>query len=156
MKKIVILILVLIPVILIGGIFTEYYLVKKGITSKGTTSNPPLSETPPKVTLPTTLYNLAGSIKNLDKDSLTLEANIPFIDEKGEPISRIETRTAKITALTKFSRLAFVETESGKRVPKETTITFNDLKIGNFVEVIALEDISHAEEFEASQIRILP
>jgi len=120
---------------------------------------PPELKTPEKVQkiiLPKTLYNLAGIIQEIETDSLTFEARIPQLDDKGEPIEKTETRKALITPVTKFTRLTFIETEDPKRrVPQETEIAFKDLKIGYYIEAISNQDISQREEFEVIQIRVL-
>ena len=112
---------------------------------------------PPKITLPKIIYNLAGTVKNFDKKSITFEASIPQLDEKGEAITKIEIRTALIAPTTKFTRLSFVtQPETDRQTPLEISITFQDIKIGDYIEVISNQDISQKDEFEATLIRILP
>ncbi len=117
----------------------------------------PKKEEPPKVTLPKVLYNLAGPIQKLEKNSLILEANIPQLNEQGQLTPKIESRKVLITAKTKFSRLIFVAQEGkNQKTPQETNISFNDLNLKDYIEVISNQDISQAQEFEATQIRVLP
>lgn len=118
----------------------------------------PPKETPeeePKIILPTILYNLSGTIKKLEKDSLSFEAKLTQLDEKGQLIEKMEIRKAIITSTTKFNRLTFVEAEPGRKTIKESPIAFKDLKMGDYIEAVSNQDISHAEEFEATLIRIL-
>lgn len=111
----------------------------------------------PEITLPKILYNLAGPVKNFDKKSITFEASIPQLDEKGEAIAKIEIRKALITSATKFTHLTFVaQPGTNSQTPLETSITFQDIKIGDYIEIISNQDISQKEEFEATQIRVLP
>ncbi|MBZ9578501.1 hypothetical protein KJA14_01480 [Patescibacteria group bacterium] len=149
MKKIIVISLVLIFIILIA-----LTLVLKP-------KAPPKAEISPEVpeiTQPKVLYNLAGSIEKIEflKDSLVLEATIIQIDETGQPIQKTEIRKVIVTPFTKFSHLTFVETEPNRRTPQEASITFKDLKTGDYIEVVSNQDISQAEEFEAIKIRVLP
>ncbi|KPJ57233.1 hypothetical protein AMJ49_01315 [Parcubacteria bacterium DG_74_2] len=152
MKKNTIVGLIVVFIILIGLISLKLILFKKEAPG-------PEAETPqevPKITPPKVIYNLAGTITKIEKDTLSFEATIPQVDEAGQPITKTEMRKAIIAPLTKFTRLTFVETEPGRKTPKETQISFKDLKIGDYIEVISNQDISRAEEFEITQIRALP
>lgn len=157
MRKILIIGLVVVFLIFIGLISSyNYYISQKKVTP---TPTPVEKETPPetpKITLPKILYNLAGTIQKIDKGSLLFEATIPLLDEKGQPITKTETRKVMITPNTKFTRLTFVEVEPGRKTPQETLINFRNLKLEDYIEVISNRDISQAEEFEATQIRVLP
>jgi regulatory protein YycI of two-component signal transduction system YycFG len=110
-----------------------------------------------KITVPKVLYSLAGLVQKVEENSFTLEASIPQIDASGNPVQKKEIRTVKVTPATTFSQLTFViqEGEAGK-VPVEKPMSFSDIKIGDYVEVISDQDISQASEFEASQTRFLP
>lgn len=160
-KNIILLILaVLIVIIVIGGVLC-YFLLKEKIflfspkEEAGSKDSEIVSEAP-KVSLPKVLYNLAGTIKEIENQTILLEASIPQIDEAGQPVAKREMRRVKITNLTKFSLLTFVETQPGRKTPQETSITFKNLKVGDYIDVISNQDISQAEEFEATQIRVLP
>ena len=117
----------------------------------------PGKEEAPKIILPKILYNLAGVIQKLEKDTVLLEATIPQLNEAGEPIQKTETRKVLITTATKFTQLTFLAgADPKKKTPVETAVTFKELKAGDYVEVISNQDISQKEEFTAIQIRILP
>jgi len=117
----------------------------------------PKKEEPPKITLPTVLYNLAGPIQELEKSFLILEAGIPQLNEQGQLTHKIESRKVFVTLNTKFTRLTFVAQEGkSQKTPQETNIFFKDLKVKDYIEVISNQDISQSPEFEAIQIRILP
>lgn len=110
-----------------------------------------------QIILPKVLYNLAGPIQELQKDSLTFEASIPEINGAGQLAPKTELRKVLITTTTKFSRLAFVAQEgTNQKTPQETAISFKDFKVKDYIEVISNQDISQAQEFTAVQIRILP
>jgi len=117
----------------------------------------PKKEEPPKITLPTVLYNLVGPIQELEKNSLILEAGIIQLNEQGQPTHKIELRKVFVTSNTKFSRLTFVSQEgTNQKIPQETSIFFKDLKVKDYIDVISNQDISQSPEFEAIQIRVLP
>lgn len=110
----------------------------------------------PKIILPQVLYNLAGPIKLLDKNFLVLEAAIPQLNELNQVVQKIENRKVLVGPATRFSRLIFISQGEGAGTPKETSITFKDLKINDYIEAVSNKDISQAPEFEATQIRVLP
>lgn len=155
MRKIIIGLILVFTIFLIGFIsFFSYYLSRVRAPSL-----PPETEIPeeiPKITSPKILYNLAGTIEKIEKDSIIFKATIPQLDEKGQPIEKTEIRKAQITPATKFTRLTFVEIEPERKTPKETPITFKDLQVGDYIEVVSNRDISQLEEFETTQIRVLP
>lgn len=161
LTKIIILGIIVILIVLLGSIlFSNYYLSKK-IAEIESQLRPPQKEeiTPesPKVTLPKVLYNLAGTIQKLEKNSLILEAMIPQVDETGQPVQKSEVRKVIVSPTTKVSRLVFITQEgTDRKVPEETPIIFGNLKIGDYIEVISNQDISEKQEFEVTQIRLLP
>ena len=117
----------------------------------------PKKEEPPKITLPKVLYNLAGPIQELQKDYLIFEASIPQINDAGQLVPKTEARKVLIAPATKFSRLAFVaQAGTNQKTPQETSISFKDLKVKDYIEAISNQDISEAQEFQAIQIRVLP
>lgn len=110
-----------------------------------------------RIELPKILYNLVGLVQDLDEDSFILQASIPQVNESGQLYQKTEERRVNITASTKITKLTFVsqEGQSGK-TPVETPMTFDDIKVGDYIEVIASQDISQVAEFEADQARFLP
>lgn len=84
MKKNIVIGVILILVILLGLISTKYFFSRKRISIS------PKKEQ--KITLPKILYNLTGIIQKLEKDSLTFEATMPQVDEKGQPVEKTEIR----------------------------------------------------------------
>lgn len=159
MKKTITIGLVLIFIALAGLFIIKYVNLPIGkykppATQPQESTAPPLEK--PKITLPKVLYNLAGSIQEIAKDSLLFEAAVPYLDKNNEAAIKNEVRKALITATTKFSSLTFVEKPGSKsRVPQETAISLKDLKKGDYVEVVSNQDISQAQVFEATLIRIL-
>lgn len=111
----------------------------------------------PKITMPEILYNLTGIIQEIERNSIVLEVNIPYVDETNQIAHKIEIRKAIINTDTKFSDMSFIDTEDANRKTiQESEITFQDLKIGDQIEVISNKDIKDKQEFEAVKVRILP
>lgn len=116
----------------------------------------PLTKTP-KITMPEILYNLTGSIQEIEEDAIILEVNIPYVDETNQIAHKTETRKAIVNSETNFSSMIFVDTEEpNRKIIQESEITFRDFKIGDQIEVIANQDIKDKQEFEVVQVRILP
>jgi hypothetical protein len=109
----------------------------------------------PQVALPKVLYNLSGTIQKIELDFFIFEAKVPMLDEAGQLIQKEETRKVLIAPTTKFITLTFVEVEPGRKRPEEKEIFLEDLKIGDYVEVISNRDIYKAEEFGATKIRLI-
>ena len=120
-----------------------------------TSETQPVLESPePK--LPKVLYNLTGRIETIEANAVVFDAVISFVNAAGEIEQKTETRKAVITPTTKITRLVFV-TQPGtdSRTPRESQISLGSLQAGDLVEVLSNRDISSAEEFEATQIRLL-
>ena len=110
----------------------------------------------PKVTLPSTLYNLTGIVRIVQQESLIFEAKIPEITEDNRLIYRLENRTVSITPNTIVTSLVFVLEETGQRRPQETEIDFHDLREGDSIEVISNIDVRGEQNIIAIQVRLLP
>lgn len=140
-------------------IFSIYFLSKETAELEKRVPLPvPESKTTqktPKISIPKVLYNISGSIKKINENSLILDAKVVYLDEEDRLSQKTEIKRVTITPNTKFSRLAFIP-QGEKKVPKETKIFFEDLKVGDYIEVISNQDLSQKERIEASQIRILP
>lgn len=158
-KKIIKIVAVIVGIFIISLVSIHLYFsyILKGKVSVLPFSPSQKTATPtPKITLPKILYNLTGSILKLENNTVFFDAGIPQIDENGQPVQKREQRTALITPTTKFSSLTFVNQEgSDKKTPLETPLTFKDLRVGDFIEVISNRDISQTAEFEITQLRVL-
>lgn len=111
----------------------------------------------PKVTMPKSLYNLIGLIQSIEGNSIILEAKIPYVNEVNQIVNKIETREAIVNPETDFSRIIFEDTEdTGRKTIQKSEITFEELKVGDQIEVIARKDIKNKQEFEVVSVRILP
>lgn len=148
--------IITIAVILIV-IFSSFYYFQKVKKQKEDILEKeiPVQETP-KINTPKILYNLYGDIKEIEGSIIIFEAEIPQFDEINQGSFKKETREIIITPLTKFVHSTFVTDETtGKKIPKEVQITLDDFKIGSRIEVLSRQDISKAEKFEATKIRII-
>ena len=106
------------------------------------------------------IRGFSGEIKEISGQTFLIEAKILLADPEKEPITKIVK--VLVADNTKISKLEFpkeIPAGSTKPVfPKETEISFNDLKLGNKIDVVAGEDISgkikNNEEILASIINI--
>jgi len=154
MEKIFFILILILVVVIAAGLIYYFYFAKKGVEKPEKTEVP--TSTPPKISLPKTLYNLTGAITKIEIQSITFEAIIPLIDENGQPIQKTEIRKAITTLSTTFTKMSFVEVEEKRKKPVETQITLKDLRVGDLIEAVSNQDISQSKEFEATQIRVLP
>lgn len=108
----------------------------------------------PKV--PAIIYNLTGSIKDLQFNSMLFLADMQAVE--GDQI--VQTKMEKkvlLTDETKFSQLKIIiDKKTGAQSIQEIKISRQDLQKGAQAEVIAKENIKEALEFSASQVRLLP
>ena len=105
--------------------------------------------------LPKSIYNVAGVIEEIEKDSIILKANLQKQDESGKIINYSEYRRAKITPQTKFIKLTFIEMAPGRKTPKEIPISLKDLRKGDYIEVVSNQDIFKEKEFPVIKVRLL-
>jgi len=156
MRKVFLLLIIFsLLIVLLGIIYYFYSSQKKPFQSVEISKTETQEKT--KITLTKAFYNLTGRVKNYDKNSITFEATIPMLNEKGEVIRKREIRKALILPTTKFSKLTFIaQPETGAKIPKEEKISLTDIKIGDLIEVISNQDISSKKEFEVFQVRVLP
>lgn len=108
-----------------------------------------------KIILPAVIFNISGAIQAINPADLMVKALIIRADSNGVLGRNLEMRKVKITSETKFSQLK-IEEELGRQIIKEIGFAFKDLKVGDYVEVIANYNIINKTEFEASQVRLSP
>ncbi len=117
----------------------------------------PRKEQEIQVILPEILYTLTGTIQKLEKESFVFEASIVQLDKNNQISYKTETRKVSIATTTKITRLSFVSSgDKDQKYPQEAVISYNDLKVKDYIEVISDEDISQAPEIIATQICVLP
>lgn len=159
-----VIIFILLAILIIGVMLFSYFYKEpfKLKPNKQEVASPASSTTenmiePPKITMPKVIYNLSGVIQKIEQNSITLEANISYIDETNQVARKKEIKKIIITPATKFNRLTIVATaqENTKKI-QENEIASEDLKVGDNIEAIAASNINNVQEFEATQIRILP
>jgi hypothetical protein len=151
--------LIIIIVLLIIG-FLFYYNFQNNLEKqKEELQQKQKKETPsqqtPTITIPKILYNLYGNVQKIEENDIIFEAQIPQIDQNNQGSFGKEIRKIIITPSTEFTKLIFVtDKTTGIQMPTEIKITLKDIKIGNYIEVLSNQNISQAEEFEATKIRI--
>ncbi|MDP3057057.1 MAG: hypothetical protein Q8N37_00865 [bacterium] len=146
---------VLIIILIIALSFFVLQFSGNGNDGNNSRNNPAETAAParktPEIILPKVLYNLSGKITKIEKSAVIFDATISSKDFKGEIVSSTESRRANIDSATNIKKLVFV-----KNSPVESVINLSDIKVGDYIEVIAEQDISSAIEFSATQMTILP
>jgi len=150
------LVVAIIAIIGVGILLLNFISQEKEAVQQPVLQNQASSQQIPKATLPSTLYNLTGSVRIVGEDSLTFEAKIPEITEDNRLIYRLENRTVSITPNTRVTSLVFVLEETGQRRPQESEINFRDLQPGDSIEVISNRDVRGEQNIIATQVRLLP
>lgn len=100
-----------------------------------------------RVEIPAALYNHSGKILKLEKNAITFNAELFNIREKNTVKKELQERRALVDDKTKIKRLSFEN-----NIVKEEEIDYKDLKVGDYVEVMATTNIAKAEEFVASKV----
>lgn len=119
----------------------------------------PQNQTPSQqqVTLPSTIYNLTGTVRVVQQDSLIFEAKIPGIASDGSLVYQLENKTVGVTPDTRITKLIFVQdAETNQRKLQELDISLSSLVRGDVIEVISKREIRDTDEIFATQIRLLP
>jgi len=155
-KKFVLITIIILVIVIALGAFSYYSQKEEPINGvKLPPQEEEESKTPP-VTVPDVLHNLRGTIKEFDKGNIVMEAEIPQIDEDGKLVSLAEIKKILITPDTKITSLSFViHEQTGKKIPREEDIRFQDLQVGDYIEVLSGQNIRIEKEFEVSKVRIL-
>lgn len=103
---------------------------------------------------------LAGVIKEIRDRTLLVEANILLTDLEKKPIKQIVKMV--VNDETKISKLEFpIEISAGSEPvsPKEIEISFNDLRIGDRINVLTVsnvsENIKNKTEFAVKAINVV-
>lgn len=111
-----------------------------------------------KIILPKVIYSLAGTIKeiNWQENYIMFEVLIPESEKDNQIVYRKEIRKVLVTPDTKINKLIFLVDENNKKTIQEAPLSFKDLKLKDYIEAIANQDISTLQEFSAVQIRVQP
>lgn len=107
------------------------------------------------------IYGFSAEIKSIKGKTLSLEAWIPMADVEQNPIKA--SIKAIATDNTKIVRLKFpanIPKDSKEPIyPEETKISFDDLKVGEKIDIGAADNISekikNKQEFEIKHIFII-
>ncbi len=154
------LLLIILAVLIIGGFFAFLNLSKKNLKKETQPSKPPPSiEEKSQVSpafFPKRIYNLSGTIQKIKDNSIVFKTNVPYLNKEGKVVKIKEIREAMITPETKFFKLQFVKIGPNRKTPKQMIISFEDLKVGNFIEVFSNQDISKLKKFKAKKVILLP
>lgn len=90
------------------------------------------------------IYGISGEIKEIRDEVLLMEANILLADPGKKPIK--EMVRIKVTDQTKILKLKFPEEIPEGSIelifPEETEISFNDLKVGDKIDIETADNVS--------------
>jgi hypothetical protein len=106
--------------------------------------------------VPESIFNLNGTITEIDKNIITFNAAVPHLDEGGKKYTASEIRKIVIDDSTQIVRYVLQtnkETEQKEVIEKKLQVS--DLKIGEKIEAISATDIKYEKEFAVIKIRIL-
>lgn len=109
------------------------------------------------ITLPRVIYNLSGSVEDIDETFIVINASIFKMNEDRQIAKVTEKRTVFITAETKITELTFIPQEgTNKKLPQESISGVAEISVGDTVEVISNQNIADKQQFRATHVRILP
>jgi FtsZ-interacting cell division protein ZipA len=106
------------------------------------------------------IHGFTAEIKEIKDKTLTLEGRIPMANSEEEPIKAVVK--AIVTDETNIVKLKFPETPEGSEepvYPEETKMSFEELKVGDKINIGTIENISenikNQTEFTIDNIFIL-
>lgn len=162
--RVIIISLVAIFFVVIGLMLVVFFTQKISVGKKTEIKTQPLvqeekkteEKSTSKIIIPEEIFNLSGVIMEIKNDSLIFDAKIPYLDESGIAMSKNESREAIIGVNTELKKMSIIAKEgTNKKTVQETNMNFSELKVGDYIEAIARENIKDLVEFEAAKIRIM-
>ncbi|MFH1662041.1 MAG: hypothetical protein ABIA02_03010 [Candidatus Falkowbacteria bacterium] len=163
--RIIVISLVAIFFVVIGLMIVTFLIQQASIDKKIEINKEPIiqqkeekteKEPEPKIIIPEELFNLSGIIQEVKSNSIIFSAKVPYLDELGMPAQRNESREAIISEATEFKKMSIIAKEgTNKKAIQEVDMNFGDLKIGDYIEVIARKNIKDLKEFEVAKVRIM-
>lgn len=106
------------------------------------------------------IYGFSGEIKEIKDKTLFVEAWIPLADVEAEPVKAMVKGV--VTDQTEIVKLKFPEVEEDSEepvFPEETEMSFDELKIGERIDIATIDNISenikNNTEFNISDIFIV-
>ncbi len=106
---------------------------------------------------PKVIYNLSGSVEEINSDFLLLRVKVPEITGKySAEFSGPELRKVSFSEDTKFNRLKFIQIKgTSKRTIEVVDVPKEEFVLGDYVEVISGGNIAQVAEFKALQVKKL-
>lgn len=139
MKDKIPLIIVIVIVVAIIVLAIIFGAKKEGEEGKPETEWPSLEG----VEIAEEIYGVSGEIKEVQDKTLLIEAKVLMANPEEEPATAMVK--AKVTDLTRIAKLKFPEIPEGSTepvYPEETKMSFEELKVGDQVDVSTIENIS--------------
>lgn len=157
MKKAKIFILIIIIVAVITAVVLAIVIAPPKI---GPGKNQKGADETTKVEIAEEIYGFSAEVKKIENETLFLDASIPLADATKTPIT-ISVR-ALVNDATKIVKLKFpteIKDKTKPVYPEETPLKFNDLKVGDKIDVAAATNISdnikNSTEFTLTNIFII-
>ncbi len=147
-------------IVLIISIVSNYYASREVVDKTDTVKKEevvPAKRKEAVYSTPKVIYNLSGSIEEINQDFLLLRVKIPELTgERSAEFNGPELRKVSFSDDTKFNRIKFTSIKGTSRSKVDMVDTPREEFLqGDFIEVMANEDIAQISEFEAAQIRKL-
>ncbi len=114
-----------------------------GSKKEGEEGTPETGGLPEGVEIAEEIYGFSGEIKEIQDKTLLIEAKILMANPEEEAVET--TVKAKVTDLTRIAKLKFPEIPEGSTepvYPEETEMSFEELKVGDHVDISTIENIS--------------
>lgn len=148
-------------VALVGSMLFNYYttqrLVKTAEKQALLLNQEKLKNDAPKYKTPTVIYNLTGTIEDLGNDFIVLKVKAPMdLGERAPELKGPEERKVAVGSMTKFNQIKLIPVpDTNRKKVEEIEVSLEKLKKGDYIEVIANQDIATAQSFQASLIKKL-
>lgn len=157
MKRAKIFILIIAIVVVVAAVVLAIFIAPPKI---GPGKNQKGAGEATKIEIAEEIYGFSAEIKKIEGKTLTLDASISLADATKTPTT-ISVR-ALVNDATKIVKLKFpteIKDETKPVYPEETPLKFNDLKVGDKIDVAAAANISdnikNSTEFTLTNIFII-
>ena len=156
-----------IPLIIIIAVVVALMIVaiilgqlEKGREKAETSLETPRLSAEEKGRISTEIYGFSGEIKEIKDKTLLIEADILMANPAEKSIKAMVK--AKVTDRTRIAKLKYPKIPEGSTepvYPKETKMSFEELKVGNQVDISTIknisEDIKNGNEFVVNDVFIV-
>jgi len=131
----IIIIVIVVAIVVLAIVF--------GGKKEGEEGLPEIEGLPEGVEIAEEIYGFSGEIKEIQDKTLLIQAKILMANPEEEATETMVK--AKVTDKTRIAKLKFPEIPEGSTepvYPKETEMSFEELKVGDKVDISTIENIS--------------